>query len=473
MRYAMKCFLLFLYALLLFMNCNQVFASDSTVVRGMNYDPLHSFDYIRAVGLNDTEGMKNAIKKDFDKLAELQNYNHGEFKSIRHIKTFYTLYSALDPQYFVNIADVVHEWNQSHLDNPIILALGVYQFRRVYDACELDKICIDWTQKQVEAAIAAVNKYNTPNSTLIDRIVVGNESIHTDDPHNSIRKRLLQDIAHIQKQTNHKVLVGTAQFADILPEVLSHSSSLNKQIFETADFLGSNVYPFWAQVPYHNKGTDVKKSISNYWENIASLNDSTHNPKNKEFIATEEGWPALDGTNNGLEHLHDYFYYWFYREQNSKTVNVSYYFSLFDKLDEGVEGTWGLFGNDRSLDLANFGTKIDKTSQKGHLRINFENMTYDQIQLFGCTEDVNIETGDQGKCFPIYGVAGSGLIDPYQTKNYYIDSTGDTYKSLLVIYQSQFRLCFINQNSLSYFNENNTVYLKWFNDSGDMDCTAY
>lgn len=37
----------------------------------MNYDPVHSLDFAKAVGLDDKQGMIDAINKDLDKLMVL------------------------------------------------------------------------------------------------------------------------------------------------------------------------------------------------------------------------------------------------------------------------------------------------------------------------------------------------------------------------------------------------------------------
>ena len=45
---------------------------------GINYDPVHSIDFSHAVGLDNKQGMVDAIKRDLDKLHELRTRNNGQ-----------------------------------------------------------------------------------------------------------------------------------------------------------------------------------------------------------------------------------------------------------------------------------------------------------------------------------------------------------------------------------------------------------
>jgi len=131
---------------LLYLFCH---LASSSIVRGINYDPVHSFDFAKGVGLYDKPGMIQAIETDLDHLVILQNAGF----QIKYIKTFYSLFSSLDLEsqrrVEVNIVDVVHDWNLKHPNDAVKLALGVYEFRVGIDRCSDDNTCTTWSQSQV------------------------------------------------------------------------------------------------------------------------------------------------------------------------------------------------------------------------------------------------------------------------------------------------------------------------------------
>ena len=160
----------FISTIILSLALQNAFAEEA-IVKGVNYDPVHSFEFAKAAGLDDKQGMIDAINLDLDKLADLQNNGYSK---IRHLKTFFSVFSSLgtipSKRVDLNIAEVVNNWNIKHPANAIKLALGVYEFRVGPDSCSNESVCRQWTQTQVNAAIASAKKY----PELIDRIIVGN-----------------------------------------------------------------------------------------------------------------------------------------------------------------------------------------------------------------------------------------------------------------------------------------------------------
>jgi hypothetical protein len=176
------------------------FAHADDRVRGVNYDPVHSFEFARAVGMNDLDGMKNAVKADLDKIKEL----HSQGYDIRSLKTFFTDYTSLGsngPMVSLNIADVVDEWNKQNPNDAITLALGVYEFRVGSDSCTTTRDCVAWTQVQVQEVIKAVKAH----PGLVRRIVVGNEDISKESSPGSGTR--IPDTTMIQRVTDDIVAV--------------------------------------------------------------------------------------------------------------------------------------------------------------------------------------------------------------------------------------------------------------------------
>lgn len=480
------------------------------VVRGVNYDPVHSFQFSQGVALDDKALMESAIMADLDKLAYLQNYNNGQFKSINHLKTFFTVFAsagskmAPGPDHrdmvFVNIADVVARWNQTHASNPIKLALGVYEFRPGPDACTSEDMCVQWTQAQVQGAIDAYNKYG---SALIDRIIVGNEDIGSNGENNptndAMKARLTNDIATIKKATNNQVPVGTAQTSGTVEKMLENPTyPANEKFLNVTDFLGANPYPFWNGITYGATGAGsdtvnpVKIWMTNYLNTINSKKGKT------PVIVTEEGWPSAGnnlGSIGSVNFQHDYFYYWFQRDfpdaehpQKVPLIETSYLFALFDKLPgQGVESNWGIFSADgysNALDMCQNGCPqpgVNKSLAPQHPMVKFINNVGAGTPkprvagVNGCVQDVNQPNQE---CHPIYGFDRSGDIGTgaNNTRAFMVDTEGKTYKSLQVVYYGDngavLQLCWINNAVLQTLKNSSVVTLTWINDSGNVACNV-
>jgi len=415
---------------------SQSLFASSQIVRGINYDPVHSFEFAKAVGLDDKQGMINAINADLDKLIELQN---NGFNNIRYLKTFFTTYSSLGnnpaQRVEINIADVVNAWNLQHPQNAIQLALGVYEFRPGMDACVSDIACQEWTQVQVDAAIKSANDY----PDLIDRIIVGNENLANDTAGLKLQLRMVEDITKIKTRLNNKsIKVGTAQTSDAVNKIFFNQQF--NSIKNVADFIGTNVYPYWGGVAYGNYpyiDSPTKKSFESYWNNINLIR------KNNEIIETEEGWPS-NGSVVGQaapsgNYARDYLNYWYNRD--AKIAPVSYFFALFDKSPgQGTESHWGIYSADRNASLLgapNDKNNYNKPLAPGHAIVQFDNVIGTSwglpkvASIYACTEDWNATTKSQGACYPIDGYARTGDIKEVSKRDFMIDTTGQTYSSLL------------------------------------------
>jgi exo-beta-1,3-glucanase (GH17 family) len=474
-------------------SCLQAAYADK--IRGVNYDPVHSLAFAKAVGIDDCDGMGKAIEADLDKLAELQAFNNNEFKAINHVKTFFANFSSPDGKCTVNIADVVNDWNQKHANNPLVLSLGVYEFREGSDDCKYSspntwEICRTWTLGQVNAAIDAVNKYNIDgNKPLIDEVVVGNEDIGDGNPNViQIRKDISSDIQTIKAKTNGKVKVGTAQTAGTVYDMLK--SGKNADIWNVSDFIGTNEYPYWDGIEYGTVNapdtqSPVKMAFDNYWND--PVNGLNHlNVTKKQLIESEEGWPSAGNSVNkavpSADHEHDYFYYWFYRgyqnndNSNDPYVPTSYYFALFNKLPgQGAESNWGIYSVDGNSSVVE--GDHSKPLAQGHIVVPFINNTgnatngFNAVTINACLED----WPNQKTCYPIEGFAGASRINANSKGAFMLDITGNTYKSLVVVYQppsgNQWpRLCYVDANHLSKLNGQSVVTLQWQNDAGNVEC---
>lgn len=468
------------------------FANSTNIVKGMNYDPIHSLEYAKGMGLDDLNLMKQGIFLDLDGLVKFRKDNI-KLKNITHLKTFYTVYASAGinparPQVSYNIADVVHEWNEKQLpENKVTLALGVYEFLPEKDGCGSE--CEKWTQTQVQEAVRAANQYG---SALIDRIIVGSEDMHLNQ---QIRDRIASDVTKIKSQLkdNKNISVGTAQISVFVQDMLNPTSPNYAQyqgIRNAVDFIGANVYPFWRMGD--STGTDygsfddspAKNAIAIYWNSLVS---------SKEIIITEEGWPSAGG-NNGLSRpdpvlAHDYFYYWYSRWMEGP---VSYYFALYDRFPGlSMESHWGILAADRTHSITDgentsnpdYSKPLD--SSKGHIIININNqigLTDEQpkarvASLYSCTTDWNSQMQWQNTCYPIYGAPSPylGDINARSTKEIMIDKSGDIYKSILVTFYDDNNkptvLCHINSISLKRLNNQESIALNKVNADGSCELT--
>lgn len=452
---------------------------NADTIRGVNYDPVHSLEFARAVGLDDKQGMIDAINADLDKLAELQN--NTRFKNIKYLKTFFTIYSSLGmnpaKRVDINMADVVNAWNMTHPQNAIKLALGVYEFRPNIDSCTDDAMCKAWSQVQVAAAIKAANDY----PDLVDRIVVGNEDISDDASGIKIQKRVFDDIVTIKSQLNNKnIKLGTAQISDIVKAMVVDKKYAD--IKNAADFIGANPYPYWGGIEYGNdyKNSPVKQNYEAYWNLI------NKNKGNYEVIATEEGWPsagyAVGKAQPNPDYAHDYLYYWY--DRAAEVVPVSYLFALFDKTPgQGTESHWGIYsadGNASLLGAPGNPNDYSKPLADKHVLVDFVNVigqgggTPRVAAVNACTEDWNSNTKTQGACFPIDGYFRTGDVGKNDKRQLMIDATGKTYQSLLVVFYGDGgeapRLCFVDKAALLKLTNKSQVILQWKVADGAVLC---
>ncbi len=475
---------------------------------GVNYDPAtHSLAYARAIGFDDEDGMRAAIWADLDKLAELQQ---RDFSDITHLKVFYTIFASSglhSKMVKINIADVVHDWNVNH-NNKIKLALGIYEFRPGYESCKADE-CIQWTHEQIEGAITAANKYG---SDLIDNIIVGNENLngHQWDA-DELRPRILEDISYLKQHLPHSTIkVGIADtplLAEDLLNPLSSGHYLALEIKNSVDFIGVNIYPFWANQTYGDAPFDhsaAKDFFFNEWNKLQTQNALLKDKK--ELIVTEEGWPSnsegfvfnsapipgLDKVVPTIDRARDYFYFWHTRNSythsnhlNGNLIPLSYYFALFDRYpSDNVESHWGIFsadGNSSLLDMQDNDFSQTKSLSPNHPIVTFKNkieskngfyeqdpthVTPRRALLLSCMEDFknNDNKINWKMCYPLYGrVDVQSEIGLNQDKKILLDISGNLYQSLQVAYYDYNNelqsFCHINHEALSQLNRESTVTL--------------
>jgi len=242
-----------------------------SMIRGINYDPVHSVIFApvhsvifaHGVGTDNKQLMEQAILNDLDKLKNLE---HEKNFKITHLKTFFTVYSSLNNTATVNMADVVNQWNQANPDDALTLALGVYEFRQRIDACSTEKECQSWTQAQIDGVKQALEQYNGNNIPLIDKVIIGNENLLT----NGMPIRLVNDINQMKNflhsRNINNVSIGTAQ---TVPDVIDMYKGKDYQnVLNAADFIGINIYPFWSKVPY---GEQAKAAFAKTWIDLKKL----------------------------------------------------------------------------------------------------------------------------------------------------------------------------------------------------------
>lgn len=474
------------------------------MVRGINYDPVHSQAFAKGIGTDDETLMQQSIFNDLDKLRDLEN--KAGFK-ITHLKTFFTQYNSLHNQVTLNIADTIYQWNLANPDNELTLALGVYEFRPKVDACTTDSECLQWTQSQIDAVKQALSQYNGNHIPLIDRIVVGNENLGGA----GIDVRLTNDIKAIKQylidNNIQNVLVGTAQTQ---PTVMAlYSGNDYQNVFDAADFIGVNFYPFWSNVPYGEQGVTAKQAFAKDWSDL----QKTKNWGIKPVIETEEGWPSSGSSNASVYNQNDYFYYWLYghtpsgkepKPDEDYLVQTSYFFALDDKLPgQGIESNWGLFSADNSSNIFDNLQTGGKTLSTNIVFPRFNNYigmdaTKRVVHNLADTHKIIVtactENDGQGVCYPLYGFQGSGEISamsvnprswdpvylgyadftPGTTKDLMIDTSNQYYKSLLIVLNdgnSFPGICTVSAKSLQEMSGSSTINIVWPNHGIVQPCS--
>lgn len=282
------------------------FSSWAAVERGINYDPAHSKAYTDAQINNNLQGMKDEILKDF-RLAQQNGFTI--------IKTFYSGISTVDGRSTATMAELACPMG-------LKLMLGVYEFDPGKDNCA--NWCDIARNKQVEDAIASVNRFNTENKNSIIGIAVGNEDItnwNFTQPNTLIQKHIAEDIDKIKNAVGKKVLVGTAQQDGALLKLLTNDPN---GIINKLDFVGANIYPYWSSNPY----TPFSGATTEFMKRYEAIKSKF---PDKEVIVTEEGWPSQGSAEQNpdatLANEASYYNWWKGRSDDFD----SYYFTLFDK----------------------------------------------------------------------------------------------------------------------------------------------
>lgn len=471
-------------------------ATAAPMTRGVNYDPIHSVEFAHGMGTDNADIMRSAIMHDLDQLKELQIHNAIK---ITHLKTFFTEYVSLHATAKVNIADIVDTWNKQNPTYALTLGVGVYEFKQS-NKCGSE--CASWTHAQVNAVEQALLTYNkNKNTPLIDRVFVGNEDMQESE----VNTRIANDISSIKKYLHAQqidgVAVGTAQISGYVMDMFKGDSKY-KNIFDAADFIGTNVYPFWGGVEYKS----AKSSFESYWKDLKK----TKLWGKKEVIETEEGWPSSengDPNSTGrasLNNENDYFYYWYHGHASTQKITddvvaVSYYFALIDKLPlQGIESNWGLISADNSsniLDNYKSGGKQFESNiifptfnnyigaNKGTQTVYNKSDTLDATVL-ACTED-----NAQGKCYPLYGYNDSGILPRLTLRSWSADKQGwsysvnkqslmidkslNFYKSILVIAndgKAYPGMCFIDAEHLKQLTNETGIDIYWPTDGQMKNC---
>lgn len=475
-------------------------------VRGVNYDPVHSLEFIQAVGLNDQSGMEKAIQQDLTQLKTLRyrnqndkDPNQGNLIDINHLRTVFSIFASNAGTAKVNIAKVVNDWNLAHAkEDHYKLSLGVYEFRPHFDACHTENECRVWTQVQVQGVIDAAKTYG---SDLIDSIIVDNDGAQLSEADPSyadavnVRQRIVDDIKTIKKAMEDAgippIKIGTAQTIETVKLMFANHAEY-QGIVNNVDFVGVNFPLFFYGSKFEDRVTHPNDQY--VVENPAKklLSDAIKNlPKqNKEVVITSEGWPSA-GNKSGdaipnAENAIDYFRYWYHRDYShawghgqdilsDAVVPVSYYVALYDKLPGQVQNDkfkvgshWGIFSADAASSLLD--GNASKPLDKNHVVVNFNNQVGvanakpSVVTLSACLDDQG-----QGACYPIYGYSGSGDISAKAIRSFMVDKTpnanyGRIYKSLMVgVYDEDQKIapyCHINFSRLSQMKDNSTVKLQ-------------
>lgn len=309
---------------LLFISSIILSFNSFAIERGINYDPAHSKNFVKAQANNNLQGMKSEVIKDLEVLK-----NSG----FNNIKTFYSSLSTIDGQKLFTIAELACPRNFK-------VMLGVYEFRNPEDKC--DTWCKIATKTQVEKAIESVKAY----PGCITAIAVGNEDAYNwnfTQPNKEVQQRIANDISTIKQGIgNTNTLVGSAQ-QDGAWIKLSQSDPYN--IIGKADFLGVNIYPFWsAQKPTQEASHSEFMARYKAIKNNAKLGQ-------KVVIVTEEGWPSKSSStqnpNASIESQRAYYKWWLSRATSDDFD--SYYFAIFDKQPTNADADkyFGLCEEDR------------------------------------------------------------------------------------------------------------------------------
>lgn len=505
---------------------------------GINYDPVHSAEFTWAMAQDNTKKMEDLIKADLDAIKTFCISNKVTFT---HIKTFFLFFQGFEPNKGGEVVDfvkILNDWNKDNPNYAMKLAIGLYQFRAGIDSCPDTTTCESWTNLGMDYLMGRdkdgnINSKMSPfllYPALITRVVIGNENL-SGDKAEGIAQRMIDQVNILKsffvENSITDVKIGTAQEEPVLdvlldPNYAGNSISANgrtikvkpetiKTLFETLDFIGYNAYPFWGNTPIDvtlsldNNPGSIRAKVNTALNLTAKYNST--NQQNSELIITEEGWPSAFTPNDGdisagspttssggtkalgsPENIRKYFVDWNTRMLDTSTPPTpSYYFAAFDKIPGlGVESHWGLISADVTSDIFSPNGKVLK---KGVL-IDFKNKIgvgtsgdfYGGKDIFvsACSDE------DASKnCRPIYGFTNSGFIKKTPdvngtTKKLYVDNTGNTYQSLLVVANIQGangqedsypQVCWVKKEELLNLKENSEVVITWPQINIGQPCT--
>lgn len=337
--------------------CNFTDGSHTSVV---NYDPNHSMQFIKGQETQNIDLMKGSIVNDLKILVE-SGYNE--------IKTFYPMYATKDAEQQLSIVELVNK----HWRDQLKVNLGVYIYR-LSDGCESS--CADWTNAGMNAALNDIAQYRT----VVNSLIIGNEDWSSADV-----KSQIHDLAALAKKQFPDLPVGTAQISGSVADVANNPDD---PLWKVLDFVGANIYPFWAGKSW---GQDAKDF---FWEQLYTIGSNLceKNP-GKAVWVTEAGWPAYGDPRASLD-SHDAYLTWHATGNSMGTcpglggVVKQSLFQGFDKLNQGIEGSWG-------VRLASG----DSKGSGSDINVLFDNHLKDQALLLACEGDI----ANQPTCWPIHG----------------------------------------------------------------------
>ncbi len=307
-------------------------ASYSTSIaplRGINYDPAHSTAYNTAQQANNQAGMANSMRTDFSQIKR---------NGFNVVKTFISIASTINGQQ-TNLASIACPMG-------LKLMLGVYEFR-ASDGCNNSApggLCSQWTQAQVQGAIASVRNY----PGCIVGIAVGNEDIYDysfTTPDLQLQQRISTDISTIQAALGTTVPVGTAQQdGALLALARSYPANDPYGIIKKLNFVGANIYPFWsAQQPSAPSAQEFANRLQAVRTAYSTANGLSNNIR---VAVTEEGWAshsnAGQNPNASIPQETTYYNYWVGRAAQDNFD--SYYFGFYDKVQPNNGDADNFFG---------------------------------------------------------------------------------------------------------------------------------
>jgi len=288
------------------LNNNSQAETSHLGIKGINYDPAHSQNFLDAQQANRIDIMAKSINNDLEQIHKL---------GILVIKTFYSEFCTIDGSQCLSIVDLSYQHN-------LKIALGVFEFAPFAGGER------SWTTNQVKAAIRDTYKYSDPNRYTYNpvvAIIVGNEDVDKTDTTNNITlaEYIVSDIETIRSSLGLKAPpIGTAQI-DVFP--LLHDKNMSK-IISVSDFIGVNIYPYW----YAGENDANFINIE-----VAGLEKMY---PDKKIIVTEEGWPTAGNgeylistahtAQSGQDEQNKYYSAW----KNRKSNFDSYLFGMYDKI---------------------------------------------------------------------------------------------------------------------------------------------